>query len=286
MLHVKNILIPVGNEIDSYTAIKKAMELCEGNTAVTIHLLYLNQRSRLQVLLNKIGLHQINQIEWNKISLENKFIKNELQRQLKDATVILHTITHYNLSVALIQYINKHQIELMLYCKKEQISLAQSIHSININKIAKYSSCAIMAVKPNCLQHNIKTILIPVSSFIPERRIQTAIEFARKYNGVIHLVALLDHQDTATSKKRIDIFFDTYRRIKECGFTTFYKVLNKGESHQAVLQYAQQINADLILLNPEKQSWFYRFMHQTVIDLLQPFSGIHILIMKPNVMLQ
>ncbi len=105
---------------------------------------------------------------------------------------------------------------------------------------------------------------------------------SQKYNGLIHLVTLLDDADEDHSKMKVDIFYKTYKILQECGYTPQYKILSKYESHEILLRYAEEVNADLILLNPEKNSFLPKITVNTIVDFISPLSHLQVLMIKPN----
>jgi K+-sensing histidine kinase KdpD len=140
-----------------------------------------------------------------------------------------------------------------------------------------------LTVTQGCLNHPVKLILLPVSTSVPERKIQIAIEFARKNNGHIHLVTWLKGDDEMSSKTRIDAFYKTYKILKECGYPPQYKILSGFDSREVLLQYAYRVNADLILLSSENESFITGLIKKTITNLLQPLSALHVMMLHPNI---
>jgi len=60
-----------------------------------------------------------------------------------------------------------------------------------------------------------------------------------------------------------------------------YKILQGADSDAALLRYADQIKADMILLNPNKKKRIPGIMRQKMTDMLNPISALHILTLKP-----
>ena len=280
----KNILIPVNEEMDVSVAIKKALELKDDTAVLCIHFVLYNYRNSLINILNFFKRKKIyNTKIYNQLFQERFYIlKNEIAKQCMTCVLSIDIIPANNVTNGLLKYIKENSIDLLLFSKRRSEHSLLLVKGININKIARKSSCSVLSAVPGCLNHSVKSIILPVGSFLPEKKIQIAIAFAQKYKGLIHLVTLLDDADEAHSKKKVDIFYKTYKILQECGFTPQYKILSKYESHESLLKYAEQVKADLILLTPQKDSFISGKSDNSIVDFISPYSHLLVLMTKPN----
>ncbi len=280
----KKVLIPVNEGMDVSVAIKKALELKDHDTPLCIHFLICNYRNTLYKYFSYFKSGKFEKIDDHTKSFPEHFyyIKKEIYRQSDNCSIVIDILNRKNISRGVINYIKEHEIDLLLFCKKRLRDPAIFLKRMDFNKIAGQSSCATLSVTPGSLNHSVKSIILPVGSFLPERKIEIAVAFAQKYNALIHLVTLLDDADSSHSKKKVDIFYKTYKILKDCGYPPQYKILPKYESHEILLRYAEQVNADLILLNPQENSIIPRINDNSVVDFISPLSHLLVLMTKPN----
>jgi len=285
MLPFREILIPVDDVTDSDVAVKKVLELYE-STETTIHLVF---------IIRYIGWHNFfttgrggqedkkTFIKQRKVQAEAKLrdTKNKIRSQSKYSLVITKVLAEPAVTNTLIRYINQNHIDLIVIPKQKQKRFVL-FPGININKITRVTGSVVLTVTPSCLQHPIKCILLPVYSFIPERKIELASAFAKKYNSHIYIITILDNNEEK-AKIIADAFYLTYKKLKDYGHTPHYKVLSGIHSADLLLRYAQQINADMILLNPGKESTISGIINKTITDLLHPLSSLHVLMLRPTI---
>ena len=72
--------------------------------------------------------------------------------------------------------------------------------------------CPVLTVMGRIIDTKIKIIVVPVGSFIPNRKIELVIEFAKKYRAEIHLVTMQNKINIKETNG--NSFLETYRIIK------------------------------------------------------------------------
>ncbi len=277
MLPLKNILIPVNFFNQSSTALEKALELYEPSYT-TIHLVHVLPNKVKQVFLRwlapkaatnkKQALHKLAEMQQHvkKETSENAVITMMINKG--------HTITSFA------DYIRTHKIDLVIACSEADGGIISLLTRLNTAALTKESDCPVLVITPGCLNHPIKTILINVGSFIPEKKIEVALEFARRYRAHIYLVTILNNMDT-NKKTYGDAFYKTYKILKDYGHEPDYKILTGNDSTEALLRHAQMVKADMILLNPLKQHSSSFFINKSFAGLVNPLSALHVLMVNP-----
>lgn len=277
----KNILIPVDSLYNAQIAVDKALELSEaGETTVYLvaiikyesfwhKLIYTNTQK--QPRLNRKKELARKKLE----TLRDKIY--ELVPQILVKTIV---ITETTISNNLLRFVQEQEIDLVIATNQQQKTgfsfFRKSIHE----DLSVKANLAVLTVTKGCLNHPIKSIVLPVTSFVPERKIHMALAFSKKFNAHIHLVTILDSNDVNT-KIRIDAFYLTYKILSELGHSPQYKILHGNDSDISLVRYANQVKADMILVNPEKKKMIPGFFQGKITDMMQPLSALHILTLKP-----
>lgn len=281
MVPFKNILIPVDSLYNAQIAVDKALELSEaGETTVYLvaiikyesfwhKLIYTNTQK--QPRLNRKKELARKKLE----TLRDKIY--ELVPQILVKTIV---ITETTISNNLLRFVQEQEIDLVIATNQQQKTgfsfFRKSIHE----DLSVKANLAVLTVTKGCLNHPIKSIVLPVTSFVPERKIHMALAFSKKFNAHIHLVTILDSNDVNT-KIRIDAFYLTYKILSELGHSPQYKILHGNDSDMSLVRYANQVKADMILVNPEKKKMIPGFFQGKITDMMQPLSALHILTLKP-----
>ncbi|MBL0882056.1 MAG: hypothetical protein IBJ16_01690 [Chitinophagaceae bacterium] len=264
-------------------AAEKALELSDpGETCIHLVSVIRFQSFLQRIFFTKIFLKKQGYFTKRNIVAERKIeaIKIKIATNSPDTIVKTKIIVETALSDQLIKYTIQHDIDLVINTNKTSRSGFNWFKKDWSEELARKASVAVLTVTKGCLNHPIKSILLPVKSFVPERKIQVALAYAKKFNAHIHLVTLLDNNDS-TAKIRVDAFYLTYKILSEYGHPPQYKILQGSDSDVTLLRYADQIKADMILVNPNKKQRIPGMMRQKITDMLNPISALHILTLKP-----
>lgn len=286
MLPFKKILVLINYNINSETVIKKIAAFAD-NPALELHFIFVIPYFSWKTIL---GFKQsVNKHFKNKRMLQKKIeadiVLNEIQtvvfKTYPDIAVYTGVLIDGAINPALVQYIHENQIDLVLSIRQSLKNLHYSA-GINHNYIVQNANCPVLSVNGGFLQQNIKSILIPVYSFLPDKKIELASAFARQYNAQIYIITILNDNEEQ-SKVIADVFYLTYKRLKDEGFNPHYKMLSGANAPDILVQYAQQINADMILINPEKNKKENSFIKRSLNNFLSPVSPLQVLMMQSNI---
>jgi nucleotide-binding universal stress UspA family protein len=283
MATFKNILIPVDSLYNAQIAAEKALELSD-DAQTTIYLvaiirfdsfwqklIYTDIIFRRQSHLNKKKA-----LAWKKMET----LQNRIAAISPAIPIVSTIITETAISENLLRYASQHEIDLVIATNQKHRSKFSFINKDIGAELARKANIAVLTVTKGCLNHPIKSIVLPVTSFVPERKIDMALTFAKRFNAHIHLVTMLDSNDVNT-KIRIDAFYLTYKILAEMGHSPQYKILHGSDSDTSLVRYANQVKADMILVNPEKKKILTGFFQGKITDMIQPFSALHVLTLKP-----
>lgn len=283
MAAFKNILIPVDSLYNAQIAAEKALELSDSAETTLFLVATIRYDSFWQKFFYTDIISQRQTHLTKKKALAKKKIDTLKERiALIAPAIIIETaiITETAISDHLLRYAIQHEIDLVIATNQKHQQGFSFFRKNIAENLARKANLAVMTVTKGCLNHPIKTIVLPVTSFVPERRIHMALSFAKKFNAHIHLVTMLDSNDVNT-KIRIDAFYLTYKILSELGHSPHYKILHGSDSDMALVRYANQVKADMILVNPDKKKILPGFFQRKITDMIQPLSALHILTLKP-----
>lgn len=266
MVPFKNILIPVDTQEHLLMAVEKAVELC-APVHSHIHLIspVPSPATTWERFWEKLapGKQSQKAVTAGALSVEGWNAMRELLLiRYPGHPFLFNTAPHRLLEQECLRYIGQQAIDLVIAPHAAQKKL--------IRLIAANAGTPILTIAPGSLSHPVRSILLPVYSFMPEIRIQASLEFARKYNAQIHLVTVLNDNESH-SKERVDAFYLTYKLLAEYGYSPHYKILQGRNSTESLLRYANHVKADLI------------FADQAMTDMLPPLSAIQVLMLQPNI---
>ena len=277
----KSILIPVDFSVNTEIAVRQAIELACSDGS-TIHLLH--------VIRPKIFFGMFPLANQFKPGLnENYQVKKGMSKLQEWKYVIEESLSHCEVKT----YVSEGRVpdkiqDAAKEIKPQLIIIGKTINdkyfsltkSVCPNGLAKSSGCPVLTVAKKTGDTKIKIIVVPVGSFIPARKIEWVIEFAKKYRAAIHLVTIPNKIGFEKTKK--NSFLETYRILKT-GLTSpvEHHVLKGNNLPKAILEYAECIGADLIFVNPGSETKISNLRGQHINDALTTSSKLKILSIEP-----
>jgi nucleotide-binding universal stress UspA family protein len=275
----KSILIPVDFNVNTEVAVKQAVELaCLGGSI--IHLLHV---IKPKTIWNKLFCQTVSHREGD-YSSENVLIWLRQWGQSIEETLPNSKVNIYVREGVVRSEIRdaSREIEpqLIIIGKSRFRKCFTSFKPICSNALAKATGYAVLTVVRRSINTKIKIIVVPVGSFIPVRKIELVIELARKYRAAIHLVTIPNEVDfTETGRNS---FLETYRILKNTLTSPIEHHILKGKNlPKAILEYAECIGADLILVNPDSETKISNLTGKHINDVLTTSSKLKILSIEP-----
>jgi len=247
-----NILVPVDFSASTDIAIEKAIELSDGCDTV-IHLLHvLTPLAPWTSFFT--GIHNHNnetsaseQNTWWEANRKLDQWRSAIEAASPGIKVKKSLIKEVSIQSAIIRLAYRLSPDLIVIGKQNDRRHFLIFNTVSPDQVAKTTHCPVLTIKPGSIHRTIKSIVVPIRDFVPERKLEIAARIARKYNSDVHFIAI-------------------------------------GKHHlaKAILSYTKLIMADLILVNPEIESGISSLAgSRHISDLLSRDSGIQVLDVQP-----
>jgi hypothetical protein len=182
---------------------------------------------------------------------------------------------------SLSRYIMDNDIDLVIANRQRRAAWPLQGNSLDSFRLTEQTGCAVLSVTQGCLNHPIRSILLPISSFIPEKKIHMAIALSKEFKACIHLMGLTVVNEHS-NKANLSAFYNTYKLFREYGYEPQYKIINGIGTSSELYNYAEEIKADIVLVNPERETGFFHWLGQRFSKVSQPLSPLQILSIKPH----
>ncbi len=241
-----NILLPVDFSLNSEMAVTKAIELA-GSGGAVIHIMHVVNPEKKNSYFTK----------GDKISELNKW-KEIIERVVPGTVVNIHIVKGKPVEKMIVQKAKEVHAQLIIlarHAKRKWLSFKKPISSSNI---AKETHSAVLTIQPGAFLNKIKSIVLPIRSFIPKRKVEILAPFVNNKGTTIYLVSVMnqeanDLEYSSTSHALIE----TYRILKEAANCQIvHKLVNDNNLAKTLLLFAESVQADMLLLNPEEsKAW-------------------------------
>jgi len=157
-----------------------------------------------------------------------------------------------------ISYCLKQDIDLILFFEKRHMSFGNVRKKIAINRLATKVDCPVLNVNCHAGSFNFKSIILPINSFLPLRQLMFASYIGKLFHSKIHLISLngnnklhmTDQAELGSLYKAYHLLLDNTNLPVDC------MAISAKNIEEAAFQYAKEINADLVLLNSDRESFF------------------------------
>ncbi|HVT86640.1 MAG TPA: universal stress protein [Chitinophagaceae bacterium] len=250
-----NILVPVNLSAASERTVEKGIALA--NTySCNIHLLYANSPQAKKPALKKIfSLYSLLQKEIDKKSVQKlNGIAKKFQNYLNDGLKISIYAQKGNRNDVAINYIVRNKIDLVLETVYS-CNIKQNKLNLDVNRIAEKTTAAVITIPEDRGINHLCSIVIPVTDFIPLRKLMYGIYLARYYKTTIHLLGITSEQDMEYTQRVQKYLNRSYQLIRDnCDVPIDLTIRDGSNVAEVVKAYASSNQTDLVIVNPGGQS--------------------------------
>ncbi len=184
-------MVPVDFSDNTEIAVKKAIEMaCTSGT--TIYLLHvIKSKSIWQA--SPFNNSPVPGTSKNDYQEDSNVKLQQWKRAIEETipyTIVETLVMEGAINDGIIEAAKQVKPQLIIIGKRNGAHTMKFFSSVHPNRIAKSTGCPVLTVLRGSFDAKIKIIVIPVSSFIPRRKIELVRIFAEKYRAKIDLVAL------------------------------------------------------------------------------------------------
>jgi nucleotide-binding universal stress UspA family protein len=278
-----HILVPVNFNRNSLLIVEKAIGIAN-EFRCDIHLLY-NHSPALPPLFRFAGPasgHASNYLNPAVVKKMNGLVE-KYRSQLNHGLSIDCTLITGNWFAVMKHIIITHHIDLVIIPRHTRLFLNEWLYDFNINRLARETDCPVLTITQGMDISHVKNIVVPINDFLPIRKLTTASYIARQFNAIIHLMEYKEDpgkEEPGDGKwvSRAYQLLNDHTHLKINRSPVYYGNSMAGNT----LSYARQVNADLIVVNPGKESISGGWINHLLGRCLYKRSDIPILTIAPR----
>lgn len=264
-------------------AVRKAIEIAS-STDTVIHLYHVQQP--------KLSLNSVVTSIWSNNSVLKGFVNGDIHYKLTQWKELIETnysnikvvlsVEHSNLvQSSIVHKAKETKTDLIIIGKHSYHKWFTFLNTVSPNKIAKATNCPVLTFKPGSIYTKIRSIVVPIGTIVPQRKVELIVALKEKFRISIHLVTVLSKKKNADDFSAYSLL-ETYRFIKDtvqCPLD--HEVLHGENVAQLTFDYAKDIKADMLLVEPESETKLSSFPQKHIIDEMKPTSKLQILAIQP-----
>lgn len=279
----KKILVPVDFTINTEVAIKKSLEIIEPNDSV-IYLLHLQKiisqwKPNFRTIIFK-------RMELKELDLSEKKRRLDQWRSIIEENspgIVVNTdlAEAHNIEKAIVEEANRCIPDMIVIGKNSHHSKFPFLNTVSPNRIAKETGFPVLTVKPGSIYNKVKSIVVPVGSFVPEKKVELILALRKKFRISIHLVTIVGNKQNENTFSGYALL-NTYRFLKDVAQCPLnHEVLHGDNIAKSTLKYAQRIKADMLVVDPEEEATLRPLLGKHISDELMPDSRLQVLTVQP-----
>lgn len=174
--------------------------------------------------------------------------------------------------------VSRHSIDLILMGQQERSLIKRGVR-IDPDKIAGRTDTPVLTVPDNRRLTHLYSIVMPVTDFLPVRKLLYGIYIASQYTTTIKLLGI---ENDRTRNKVEHYLQRAYRLINEnCRISIELETVSGENVAQVISHYSANSAVDLIIINPGMQSRLPGFFSSFLGGILQQYSTPPVLTVNP-----
>lgn len=264
------ILVPVNFNRNTPLLMKKAVQLANEFNC-DLHVLYVQSNmTMIPFLYDGSVSGSLFNITTDESSSRMEALVEEYKSQLHDGLLMTTEIANGNWQTEIKEVVIRRHIDLVLIPKYHKRFPGALVQLVNINKLSQQTQCPVLTVTRRFDINHLHNIVVPVNNFIPIKKLTMATFLARKFNGIVHL---LGQKANSKSEEKVNsrCVTKSYQLLRDYTNVRVHcstEANNNGSDD--TLAYAKGVAADLIVVNPGKESigkswmgkWFGKYLFQ------------------------
>jgi nucleotide-binding universal stress UspA family protein len=230
--------------------------LTEGHTQVPYDLI--DNRTELEYQLAKLVDHALKKV--------NGFIP-------------VHTaIVHGHWDDAVIDYVNRYSIDCVMVGQRSRFQRKRKL-LLNPDKVAASTHVPVITIPVNKNITRVKKIVVPVTDFLPVRKLQYAEYIARYSKATVELLVIEQETRQQVTGNYVQTAMEW---LRSCGARVKVAFVKHTNTAAAVRDYAAQKGADLLILNPGVQTTLPGWWSSLLGNIIQKYSLPPVMTVTPS----
>lgn len=251
--YFKRILIPIDFSINTDTAINKGLELADSGTA--IHLLYIHSLGLpgLTGIVKRFITEAAELPDYKLVKKKMGQWKDCIEESSNDIFVHTWIVWEGSVQKAIEKKAEELAVDLVIIGKNSNHSWFPFFNTVVPGKLVKKTGPAVLTIKPGILSKKNQTTILAVTNETAYRKMEIISSICRKFRVKIYLVTFLKTVNDAPGFPPSS-FLQVYQYLKSIHSNVEYALLHGSNKAKSIMEYAEKINADIILVHPEEET--------------------------------
>lgn len=152
----------------------------------------------------------------------------------------------------------------------------------NAFRMVRESKSPVMTIRGVQRKNEYKTLVLPLDLTKESReKVDRAIELARRFNSTVRVFSVLSQTDEEAENKLLAYSNQVWKYLRSRGIRSTVRTVRGNDPAKLIIEYAKQIDADLILVTSKTEVNVKEFFTGTVAEQIINESEIPVLTYHP-----
>lgn len=252
---VKKILIPIDFSETAMLAIEHGAFMAKLYKAdvVLIHVIE-HSWQKFSIVAPEIKF----ELPENILSLAEEKLKEVAAKIRKDYGVSSTVIsTEGNICHEIVEAVKSEKADIIVMGTHGASGFEEVFIGSNSYKVVTLATCPILTVQSHSRRIGFSEILLPIdNSGHSRQKVSHTVELAKQYGARIHILGLLDEDDSVDLAKFQVKIEQVKEYVEKCELPTSVHIQVGGNQAKNTISYAKQHNADLIVIMTDQEENF------------------------------
>ncbi|MDO7851488.1 universal stress protein [Hymenobacter convexus] len=266
---MKNLLVPTDFSPEAHHAYEVALQLARhtGGTVTLLHVLEdLDEAGGFSTMGSTVsgpGIDEIFPIKLMEATKRRLLTAMAGAAPLAPDVPVREAIKTGPIGAGILKAIQRYHIDLVVAGARGHGATAHFFVSSNTERMIRLAPCPVLTVKHQQVPFEVRTIVFP-SDFSEEtaRAIGPLRETLATFpDATLHLLHVVGDRDAFAARQRMEAF-------AELAQLPHYQMseVNAGRTAAGIEQYAEQVNADLVVIPTHAHSGLSSFFHTSIAE--------------------
>lgn len=252
--HIRKILIPFDFSETAELAIEHAVFMAKLHKADIILLHIIESYSFASAITSAFGKSQS--------EFEDK-MESTAKDKLQQLTEKLHhdsgmKVTHITekgkIYKKIVSIAEENQVDIIIMGTHGVSGFQDFLVGSNTYRVVISAPCPVISVQAHSRKIGFKDIVLPIdNSHSSRQKVKYAVEIAKHYNSIVHIAGMMTMNDIDLQRRFEVKVHQVQAYLEEHEVAHTVKVFKTDTSPTTTMNYASQINADLLIIMTEQE---------------------------------
>ena len=178
----------------------------------------------------------------------------------------------------IIQFANQNNVDVILIGQKGRVAGKRKL-LLDPDIIAEQTNLPVITVPSNRRITKLLSVVIPVTEFLPVRKLMYGIFMAARNNATIKLLAVETTRTGSNTQYYLEKSYSLIRENSKIVVET--DIIRSNNVAEAIFEFSRLHSADLIIVNPGTQTRMRGFFSSILRNIIQRYSAPPVLTITP-----